>query len=75
MIIKKTFSFSDKHSEVIKHLEAQGNASDYIRRLVAQDMQHSNLHAIIEDIIEQKLSRHSNHVPDTNGLKDFLGGM
>jgi acyl carrier protein len=73
MAIKKTFSFKEKYKDVVEHIEKQGNASNYIIRLVQQDMRHSNIEETIEQIIDRKLAERKNDITLSNGLKNFLG--
>jgi hypothetical protein len=73
MAIKKTFSFRDEYANVLAHIENQGNASNYIIRLVQKDMQSKSIEETIEQIVDRKLAARNNDGAISNGLIKFLG--
>lgn len=55
MSIKRTYSFPDEDSDVVKHIDLQDNSSAYIRNLVKRDMENGGLPEGVKKYIDKRL--------------------
>lgn len=65
----KGFNFdTEKDKDVLDHIEKQGNQSEYIKRLVRDDMKRNSLESIIRREVDRHLKEIANGIKNSPGL-------